>query len=83
MVLLMGRERRTAKRRRSDRRFYPVATLSNAIAMSAMLIVVAVPIFVAGYGIKSFMGINIMEAGGAHAVVEELRQNLVIVLKGN
>jgi len=42
-----------------------------------------VPIFVAGYGIKSFMGINIMEAGGAHAVVEELRQNLVIVLKGN
>ena len=83
VVLLMGRERRTAKRRRSDRRFHPVATLSNAIAMSAMLIVVAVPIFVAGYGIKSFMGINIMEAGGAHAVVEELRQNLVIVLKGN
>ncbi|MEH6754499.1 MAG: hypothetical protein V7788_10060 [Alphaproteobacteria bacterium] len=83
VVLLMGRERRTAKRRRNDRKFHPVATLSNAIAMSAMVIVVAVPVFLVGYGVKSFLGINIMEAGGAHAVVEELRQNLVIAIKGN
>jgi hypothetical protein len=83
VVFLMGRERRTAKRRRSERKFHPVATIGNAFAFSAMVIVVAVPIFLAGYGIKSFMGINIMEAGGAHAVVEELRQNLVMVIKGN
>ena len=83
VVLLMGRERRTAKRRRHDRKFHPVATLSNAIAMSAVVIVVAVPVFLVGYGVKSFLGINIMEAGGAHAVVEELRQNLVIAIKGN
>ncbi len=83
VVLLMGRERRTAKRRRNDRKFHPVATLSNAIAMSAVVIVVAVPVFLVGYGVKSFLGINIMEAGGAHAVVEELRQNLVIAIKGN
>jgi len=83
VVLLMGRERRTAKRRRNDRKFHPFATLSNAIAMSAVVIVVAVPVFLVGYGVKSFLGINIMEAGGAHAVVEELRQNLVIAIKGN
>ena len=83
VVLLMGRERRTAKRRRNDRKFHPVATLSNAIAMSAMVIVVAVSVFLVGYGVKSFLGINIMEAGGAHAVVEELCQNLVIAIKGN
>lgn len=83
VVLLMGRERRTAKRRRTDRKFHPVATLSNAVAMCAMAIVVAVPIFMVGYGVKSFLGINIMEAGGAHAVVEELRENLVIAIKGN
>ena len=64
VVLLMGRERRTAKRRRNDRKFHPVATLSNAIAMSAVVIVVAVPVFLVGYGVKSFLGINIMEAGG-------------------
>lgn len=83
VVFLMGRERRTARRRRNERKFRPVSTIGNVFALSAMTIVVAVPIFLAGYGIKSFMGINIMEAGGAHAVVEELRQNLVIVLKGN
>ena len=83
VVLLMGRERRTAKRRRNDRKFHPVATLSNAIAMSAVVIVVAVPVFLAGYGVKSFLGINIMEAGDVQAVLEELRQNLVIAIKGN
>lgn len=83
VVLLIGRERRTARRRRQDRKFHPVATIGNAFAMTALVIVVSVPIFLFGYGFKSFLGINIIEAGGAHAVVEELRQNLVIAIKGN
>lgn len=82
VVLLIGRERRTARRRRQDRRFHPVATLGNVFAVGALLIVLAVPVFIAGYGIKSFMGIDMVKGGGVHSVVEDMRQSLVLVLKG-
>lgn len=47
-----------------------------------MAMVVAVPIFLVGCGVKSFMRIDIINGGGAHALVEELRQNLVLTVKG-
>ncbi len=82
VVFLMGRERRSRKRRNHDRKFHPVGTLGNLFAIAVLAIVIAVPVFVAGYGIKSFMGIDILAAGGTHTVIEDLRQNLVTVVKG-
>lgn len=82
VVLLIGRERRTARRRRQDRKFHPVATLGNAIAICALLIVLSVPVFVVGYGFKTYLGINLLESGGVHATIEEMRQSLVTAIKG-
>jgi hypothetical protein len=81
-VILMGRERRAPGRRTHDRSFHPIATLGNIFALAALAMVVALPIFLVGYGVKSFMGIDMINGGGAHALVEELRQNLVLTVKG-
>jgi hypothetical protein len=60
----------------------PIATLGNIFALAALAMVEALPIFLVGYGVKSFMGIDMINGGGARALVEELRQNLVLTVKG-
>lgn len=81
IVFLMGRERRSRKRRSHDRKFHPVATAGNLFVIAVIAIVFSVPVFAVGYGVKSWLGIDMMSVGGAHAVIEELRQNVVTVVK--
>jgi len=82
VVLLIGRERRTARRRRQDRKFHPMATLGNAFAICVLLLVLSVPMFILGYGFKSYFGIDLMQIGGVHTAVEDARQSLVTMIKG-
>ncbi|MBO6783106.1 MAG: hypothetical protein JJ899_07530 [Alphaproteobacteria bacterium] len=81
VVLLMGRERRSRKRRNHDRKFHPVGTLGNLFAIAVVAVVLAVPVFVVGYGVKSYLGINMVSAGGVHSMIEDLRRDLVMVIK--
>ncbi len=82
IVFLLGRERRSRKRRAHDRKFHPVATMGNVFVIAVIALVLSVPVFVTGYGIKSWLGIDVASTGGVHSTIEELRQNLVTAVKG-
>ena len=82
IVFLLGRERRSRKRRADDRKFHPVATMGNLFVIAVIAIVLSVPVFITGYGIKSWLGIDVASTGGVHSTIEELRQNLVSAVKG-
>jgi len=82
IVFLLGRERRSRKRRAHDRKFHPVATMGNLFVIAVIAIVLSVPVFITGYGVKSWLGIDVASTGGVHSTIEELRQNLVSAVKG-
>lgn len=80
LVLLIGRERRTAERRRRDRRIHPLTTASNLFATLLFLAVLAVPLLITAYAVKSGVGIDLLENSGAHDMIEELRRQLILLL---
>jgi len=82
VVLLIGKERRPAQRRRNDRQYHPVGTVANLMAIFSFLVVFCTPALIIGYGLKSFLGINLMEDGGGHAFIEDFRQQLILMIKG-
>ena len=50
LVLLMGPERRSPKRRRAERKRHPLATLGNVYVALLFLAIIAVPLGLASYG---------------------------------
>lgn len=81
MVLLVGRERRTAMRRRADRRLHPFATAGNFFALLLFLAIMAVPLLLTAYAVKSGVGVDLMEDSGGHGLIEELRRQLILLLR--
>ncbi|MGE0256443.1 MAG: hypothetical protein AB7N54_06735 [Alphaproteobacteria bacterium] len=79
-VLLIGRERRSADRRRVDRRVHPLATIGNLFATLLFLCILAVPVLLTLYAFKSGIGVNLMEDSGAHDLLDELRRQLILFL---
>lgn len=82
VVLLIGKERRSRARRNADRKIHPLATSGNAVALGAFAIVAGIPLAVIAFGVKSWLGIDVFDTGGAHALVEDFRQQMVLFIKG-
>jgi hypothetical protein len=82
VVLLIGRERRSRARRAADRKVHPLATSGNAVALGAFAIVAAIPLAVVAFGVKFWLGIDVISDGGGHAFVEDFRQQMVLFIKG-
>ncbi len=81
VVLLIGRERRSRARRAADRKIHPLATSGNAVAFAAFAITLAIPLAVIAFGVKSWLGIDVFDGGGAHALVEDFRAQMVLFIK--
>jgi len=60
LVLILGPERRSRARRRSDRDAYPLATLGNALAALLLLLLLAGALLGALYIAKSALGIDLL-----------------------
>jgi len=56
--------------------------MGNLFVIAVIAIVLSVPVFITGYGVKSWLGIDVASTGGVHSTIEELRQNLVSAVKG-
>ncbi|MSO80756.1 MAG: hypothetical protein EXQ97_03820 [Alphaproteobacteria bacterium] len=80
LVMLIGCERRTAERRRRDRRSHPLTTAGNLFATLLFLAVLAVPLLITAYAVKSGVGIDLLENSGAHDMIEELRRQFILLL---
>ena len=81
VVLLMGPERRSPKRRDDDRKRYPLTTLGSVFAGLLLVAIIITPLALAAYGLKTAFGINILSTGGVHAAVDALRQQLILLLR--
>lgn len=82
VVLLIGRERRSKKRRAADRKLHPLLSPGNLLALGVMTVVLGIPLSIILFGVKSWLGINVFDDWGAHALVEDFRQQLVLMIKG-
>lgn len=80
-VLLVGRERRTAMRRRADRRLHPFATAGNLFALLLFIAILAVPLLLTAYAVKSGVGVDVLEESGGHGLIEELRRQFILLLR--
>ncbi|MEK9707037.1 MAG: hypothetical protein VW618_04380 [Alphaproteobacteria bacterium] len=55
--------------------------MGNLFVIALIAIVLSVLVFIIGYGIKSWLGIDVVSTGGMHSTIEELRQNLGSAVK--
>lgn len=81
VVLLIGPERRSPKRRTDDRKRYPLTTLGNIFAALLFIAVIVAPLGLVAYGMKSALGINLLPTDGVHAAIEGLRKQLILLLR--
>lgn len=81
VVLLIGRERRSRKRRNMDRLKYPIATVGNLAVAITLLVLFAIPVTMAVTGVSLFTGTDPVEALSP-GLMESLRQQLVLLIKG-
>ena len=80
VVLLIGRERRTLRRRRKDRKNYPLATVGNIAVGIVLLVLLAIPISMGVLGFSLTTGVDPVEAVSP-GLVESIRQQLVLLIK--
>lgn len=81
VVLLIGRERRSRKRRNMDRLKYPIATVGNLAVAVVLLVLLAIPVSMAVTGLSLATGADPLEAVSP-GLTESIRQQLVLLIKG-
>ncbi len=81
VVLVMGPEKRSKERRRNEKRFRPFATLGNGFVLAIMLVLLTIPVGLAAYAVKSGLGINLLDDGGGHDMLAEIRRQIVLFLQ--
>jgi hypothetical protein len=81
VVMVAGPEKRSKLRRRKDRGFHPVATLGNSLALILFLALLAVPIGLTAYTVKSGLDINLFEDSGVHDILSDLKRQIILFLK--
>ncbi|MEP4377863.1 MAG: hypothetical protein ABJ215_06385 [Alphaproteobacteria bacterium] len=80
VVLLIGRERRTLRRRRKDRKNYPLATVGNLAVAIVLLVLIAGPVAMGVLGFSLTTGVDPVEAVSP-GLMESLREQLVLLIK--
>tara|TARA_R110002072_G_scaffold86787_2_gene196000 strand:- start:78 stop:527 length:450 start_codon:yes stop_codon:yes gene_type:complete len=80
VVLLIGRERRTLRRRRKDRKNYPLATVGNIAVGIVLLVLLAIPLSMGVLGFSLTTGVDPVEAVSP-GLIESIRQQLVLLIK--
>lgn len=80
VVLLIGRERRTRRRRMKDRKNYPLATLGNLAIAIVLLVLIAIPLSMGVLGFSLTTGVDPVEAVSP-GLIESLREQLVLLIK--
>jgi hypothetical protein len=81
LVFVMGSEKRSKERRRRDKGFRPVATLGNGFAVLVFMALLAVPIALTFYSVKSGLEINLLEDSGVHDSLAELKRQIILFLQ--
>tara|TARA_A100001037_G_scaffold263661_1_gene254022 strand:- start:98 stop:457 length:360 start_codon:yes stop_codon:yes gene_type:complete len=74
VVLLIGQERRSRRRRQKDRRRYPFATLGNIMVTLLLFGFVSVPVLIGIFGLS-------LTSGVGPGMLESIRQQLVLLIK--
>ena len=80
VVLLIGRERRTLRRRKKDRKNYPLATVGNLAVAIVVLVLIAIPISMGVLGFSLTTGVDPVEAVSP-GLSESIREQLVLLIK--
>ena len=80
VVLLIGKERRSRRRRQKDRLHYPLATVGNVLVTLLLFGFVAAPVLIVIFGLALSSGVGPAEAVGP-GMMETLRQQLVHLIK--
>ncbi|MBT4906699.1 MAG: hypothetical protein HOK98_04950 [Rhodospirillaceae bacterium] len=80
VVLLIGRERRTLRRRKKDRKNYPLATVGNLAVAIVVLVLIAIPISMGVLGFSLTTGVDPVEAVSP-GLIESIREQLVLLIK--
>ncbi len=80
VVLLIGKERRSRRRRQKDRLRYPLATVGNVLVTLLLFGFVAVPVLIGIFGLSLSSVVGPAEAVGP-GMMETLRQQLVHLIK--
>lgn len=81
VVLLIGREGRSNRRRNRDRLKYPLATVGNLAVAAVLLILLAIPVAMVLTGLSAATVMDPMEAVQP-GLTESIRQQLVLLIKG-
>lgn len=81
VVLVMGPEKRTKERRNTDRKFHPFATLTNGFAGLVFLALLAIPVGLTAYAVKSGFGVDIVKESGAHDTLANLKRQIILFLQ--
>lgn len=81
VVLVAGPEKRSKERRRLDKGFHPVATFGNGIAMLIFLAILAVPVGLTAYAVKSGLGADLIEGTGAHGLLADIKRQIILLLQ--
>lgn len=80
VVLLIGRERRSRRRRAKDRVNYPLATVGNLAIAIVLLVLIAIPVAMGVLGFSLTTGVDPVEAVSP-GLIESLREQLVLLIK--
>jgi hypothetical protein len=80
-VLVAGPEKRSPDRRRKDKKFRPATMIGNAVALLIFLAILAVPIALTAYTVKSGLGLDLLQDTGAHDVLSELKRQIIFLLQ--
>ncbi len=80
VVLLIGRERRTLRRRKKDRKNYPLGTVGNIAVAIVLLVLIAIPLSMGVPGFSLTTGVDPVEAVSP-GLMESLREQLVLLIK--
>lgn len=80
VVLLIGQERRSRRRRMKDRKNYPLATVGNLAVGITLLVLFAFPVAMGVLGFSLTTGVDPVEAVSP-GLMESLRQQLVLLIK--
>jgi hypothetical protein len=80
VVLLIGRERRTLRHRKKDRKNYPLATVGNLAVAIVLLVLIAIPISMGVLGFSLTTGVDPVEAVSPD-FIEIIREQLVLLIK--
>jgi len=80
VVLLIGRERRTRRRRMKDRASFPLATVGNLAVAVVLLVLISIPVAMGVLGVSLTAGVDPVEAVSP-GLIESLREQIVLLIK--